>query len=168
MRIRIAVAVCFLLATARAADAQIGYLWTVDELKSKADLVVIAELRSTTDTGRRTDHPQLRPALPVIEMESEFEVLTVLKSDARETPAAGPRVRLKYYRHDWDRWQREHPPQPGLPPKGVVNTGSTLTLTPGQGLYLLFLAKRPDGAYEPLSGQTFAADSVYRLQKSGS
>ena len=143
MRIRIAVAVCFVLAIARAADAQIGYLWTIDELKAKADLVVIAELRATTDTGTRTDHPQLRPALPVIEMESEFEVLTVLKNDARETAAAGPRLRLKYYRHDPDRWQREHPPQPGLPPKGVVNAGSTLTFTPGQGPYLLFLPKRP-------------------------
>ena len=96
MRIRIAVAVCVVLAIARAADAQIGYLWTIDELKAKADLVVIAELRATSDTGRRADHPELRPAFPVIEMESEFEVLTVLKSDARETATVGPRVRLKY------------------------------------------------------------------------
>ena len=40
-----------------------------------------------------------------------------------------------------------------------MNAGSTLTLTPGQGPYLLFLAKRPDGAKEPLSGHTFPADS---------
>jgi len=168
MRIRIAVAVCFVLAIARGASAQIGYLWTIDELKAKADLVVIAELRATNDTGRRTDHPKLRPAFPVIEMESEFEVLTVLKSDARAASAAATRVTLKYYRHDLDRWQREHPPQPGLPPQGAINSGSTLTFTSGHGPYLLFLARRPDGAYEPLSGHTFPTDSVYRLEKSGS
>jgi hypothetical protein len=182
MRIGTAVAIGFVLAVGPAADAQLGYLWTMDELKAKADLVVIAELRDTKDTGRRTDHPKLRPAFLVIEMQSEFEVLAVLKGDAPDTflsSAAGTRVRLRYYRHDWDQRRRDDTPQPGLPrrssegaksglpPPGVVNTGSTLTFTAGEGPYLLFLAKGPDGVYDPLSGHTFPTDSVYLLRKLG-
>jgi hypothetical protein len=170
MRMRAAVAIGFVLAVVRAADAQIGYLWTMDELEAKADLVVIVELRDTKDTGRQTNHPGLRPALPVIEMQSEFEVLAVLKENARDKSlpsAAGSRLRVRYYRYDWDQWRRDHPPQPGLPPPGVVNTGSTLNFTAGEGPYLLFLAKGSDGLYEPLSGHTFPTDSVYLLRKLG-
>jgi hypothetical protein len=170
MHIRAAAAIGFVLAMGRAANAQIGYLWTVDQLEAKADVVVIAELRDTKDTGRQTNHPELRPAFPVIEMQSEFEILAVLKPNARDTSvpsAVGPRIRVMYYRHDWDQWRRDHPPEPGLPPPGVVNTGSSLAFTAVDGPYLLFLAKGSNGLYEPLSGHTFPTDSVYLLRKLG-
>jgi hypothetical protein len=169
MRMRAAVAIGFVLALVRAADAQIGYRWTMDELQAKADLVVIAELRDTEDTGRQTNLPGLRPPLPVIEMQSVFEVLAGLKGNPRDKSlpsAAGSRVRVRYYRYDGDQGRREQAPQPGLPP-GVLNTGSTLNFTVGEGPYLLFLAKGADGLYDPLSGHTFPTDSVYVLRKLG-
>jgi hypothetical protein len=133
--------------------------------EAKADLVAIAELRNTKDTGRQTNHPELRPAFPVVEMQSEFEILAVLKANApdRSLPSAvGTRVRVMYYRKDWDQWRRAHPPQ-----TGSVNTGSSLNFTAGEGPYLLFLAKGSNGLYEPLSGRTFPTDSVYLLRKLG-
>jgi hypothetical protein len=170
IHVRAAVAIGFVLAVGGAANAQVGYLWTMAELEAKADLVVIAELRDTTDTGRRMNHPELRPAFPVIEMQSEFEILAVLKATAPDTSlpsAVGTRVRVMYYRHDMDQWRRDHPPEPGLPPPGVVNTGSSLNFTAGEGPYLLFLAKGSNGLYEPLSGHTFPTDSVYLLRELG-
>jgi hypothetical protein len=171
MRVRAAaVAIGVVLAVVRTGNAQVGYLWTMDDLEAKADLVVIAELRDTKDTGRRTNHPEVRPALPVIEMQSEFEVLAVLKASAQDKSlpsAVGARVWVMYYRHDWDQWHRDHRPEGGLPPPGVVNTGSSLNFTAGEGPYLLFLAKGSNGLYEPLSGHTFPTDSVYLLRKLG-
>ena len=78
MRVPFAVLIGFLAAGATVGGAQIGYLWSFDELRAKADVVVIAEHIKTIDTTRRTDHPTLKPSLPVIELESAFNVLAVL------------------------------------------------------------------------------------------
>lgn len=61
-------------------SAQIGYLWSFEERLAKADLVVIARRMETRDTGVRTFHVQL-PSLPVVELNTEFKVLAVLKGD---------------------------------------------------------------------------------------
>ena len=170
MHLRAAIAIGLMLAMGRAGNAQIGGILTMSDLEAKADVVVIAELRDTKDTGRQTNHPELRPAFPVIEMQSEFEILAVLKPNARDTSLPGPvgtRIRVMYYRHDWDQWRRDRPPEPGLPPPGVVNTGSSLNFTAGDGPCLLFLAKGANGLYQPVSGHTFPTDSVYLLQKLG-
>jgi hypothetical protein len=170
MHMRAAMAIGVVLAMGRATNAQIGGILTMSDLEAKADVVVIAELLDTKDTGRQTNHPELRPAFPVIEMQSEFEILAVLKPNARDTSlpgAVGTRIRVMYYRHDWDRWRRDHPPEPGLPPTGVVNTGSSLNFTGDGGPYLLFLAKGSNGPYQPASGHTFPTDSVYLLRKLG-
>jgi hypothetical protein len=58
--------------------AQVGYLWTPEELTAKADVVVIVEIVTTRDT-KGTNHPSLRPALPVVEMEAELRVLAWLR-----------------------------------------------------------------------------------------
>jgi hypothetical protein len=150
-----------LLASAPQADAQVGYLWTYDELLRKADLVVIAQCRSTRDTGNQLSHPGLT-LVPVVEMQTTFVVDAVVQSGDPNPVSVGSDLRLRHYRHDLERWRKEHPPDPGGLPRGLLNTGSTLVLEEKRS-YLLFLIKSADGLYEPLSGHTFPTDSVYRL-----
>ena len=78
------------------ASFQIGYLWSFEELTAEADLVVIAERVGTDDTGRRTEHPDLKPGLPVVELATVFKVLAVLKVDTRATSSDTSRVQLKH------------------------------------------------------------------------
>jgi hypothetical protein len=161
-----------LSAFAHPAHAQIGYLWQFDELLAKADLVVIAEHVETNEAGRLTDHPALKPAtpadrqspLPAVQLTSDFTVLGVVKPEAPAAPSAGARIRLTHYRIDWDEWRRLNPPEPGMPPPGLVNTGSVLDFSRNPGPFLLFLTRGEDGGYEPLSGHTFPTRSVYSLR----
>jgi hypothetical protein len=59
-------------------SAQIGYLWTPEELTAKADVVAVVEVIASRDTGR-THSPSLSPRLPAVEMEAELRVLAWLK-----------------------------------------------------------------------------------------
>ena len=142
------------------APAQIGYLWTYDELLQKADVVVVAKCTTTVDTGRQTNHPELAPALPVVEIRTTFRVKATFKADGQA--GVGANVSLRHYRLDMERWRKDHPPEPGKPPPGLVNAGGQLGMLEGRS-YLLFLKKSVDGVYEPLSGHTFPNDSVYLL-----
>lgn len=141
--------------------AQVGYLWTPEELSAKADAVVIVEVVTTRDT-KRTHHPSLRPPLPVVEVEAELRVLAWLKPPAG-TASLPSTLRLSYIRRDENQWRRENPAPDDGPPPGLVNAGSTLVLTPGRSRYLAFLSRASDGRYQPLSGQTFPATSLLRL-----
>lgn len=134
--------------------AQIGYLWAPEELAAMADTVAIVEVITTRDTGRTLSHPTLEPRLPVVEMEAELRVLAWLKPTDR-SEAAPQMLRLMYFRHDFEQWQRENPSPSGAPPVGLVNAGSPLQLVPGRTRYLAFLSRTADGRYEPLSGHTF-------------
>jgi hypothetical protein len=145
------------------AGPQISTRWTFDRLASRSDLVVIAEPGAPEVVGRHAEHPELR-SLPVIELSTTLTITAVLKPDA--ATARAPSLRVRHYRIDWDEWRRRNPQQPGLPPPGVVNTGSTLAFG-GAGPYLLFLTRAEDGAYEPASGHTFPHHSAYRLQELG-
>ena len=152
------------VANATLAFAQVGYLWTPEELTAKADVIAVVEVISTRDTGRTQSHPSLQPRLPVVEMESELRVLALLKA-----PVGGERLdtlRLMYFRHDMEQWQRENPSPPGTPLRGLVNAGSTLQITPSPTRYLAFLARISDGRYQPLSGHTFPTTSLLRLCES--
>jgi hypothetical protein len=143
------------------AFAQVGYLWTPEELTAKAHAVVIVEVVATRDT-KRTHHPSLRPMLPVVEVEVEIRVLAWLKPPAGSAPLPST-LRLSYFRRDDEQWRRENPTTADAPPRGLVNAGSTLALTGGPSRYLAFLSREPDGRYRPLSGQTFPATSLLRL-----
>lgn len=144
--------------------SQIGYLWTFEELTSKADLVVIAEPVRTDDTGRRPDHPNLTSALPVTEFVTTFKVMAVLKPDS--TRMSRPvEIRLKHYQLDENEWRRRNRVQTGNAPAGLVNAGTYLDFSGHAGAYLLFLARGGADAYEPLSGHTFPTNSVYKLRE---
>ena len=163
VRVVIATAICSV--SPMFALAQIGYLWTPQELAAKADIVAIVQVAAARDTGRRQSHPELTPDLPVVEMEADLLVLACLK--APESADAGRSIRLTYFRHDVEQWQRENESPPGVAPRVVVNGGSTLQLERGRSRYLVFLSRRPDGRYEPISGHTFPTTSVLRLCESG-
>ena len=158
------VSMVLLLANATFAFAQVGYLWTPEELTEKADLIAMVEVINTRDTGRTQSHPSLQPRLPVVEMESELRVLALLKA-----PVSGEKpdtLRLMYFRHDMEQWQRENPSPPGTPPRGLVNAGSALQIPPSRTRYLAFLVRTSDGRYQPLSGPTFPTTSLLRLCES--
>jgi hypothetical protein len=130
------------VAVARVAYGQLDYLWTFEELTKKADAIVIAEARQTTEIARTT-HPELKPGFPVVESETSFKVLTAFK----ETEHVGPTIRLKHFSPDWKNI-----------PGGLLNGGGSLTVTAGDD-YLLFLSRDGD-LYEPVSGQAFPGHSV--------
>jgi len=130
--------------------AQVPHAWTFDELTAKADLVIIASHLSTQDTGRRRMDPELKPGARAAELRTELKVLQVLKADSGRGVAAGATVSLRHY-------SVLEPP---------FSMGSTLKFGESARAYLVFLARKPDGVYEPVSGQVFPADSVYLLDRS--
>jgi len=133
------------------AGAQVGYLWSYEELLQKADLVLIAECQSTSETGRQRPHPELKPADPVLELLTIFQASAVLK--APQAVPIATEVRVRHYRWSDDVLKR-----------GIVNGGAWLRLEAHHN-YLLFLTKASDGVYEPLSGHTFPNDSIYVLDR---
>jgi hypothetical protein len=153
--------------------AQIGYQWHFGELFAKADLVVIAEHVTTNETGRLAHHPSLpspassveQPRLPTVQLTTELSVLAVLRQDGAAGVSTQAPFRLTHYRIDWDEWRFLNPPVPGVPPPGVVNTGSVLDLSRSAGPYLLFLTRGTDGGYEPVSGHVVPTASVYMLRE---
>ena len=130
--------------------AQVPHAWTFDELTAKADLVIIASHLSTQDTGRRRMDPELKPGARAAELRTELKVLQVLKADHARGVAAGATLSLRHY-------SVLEPP---------FSMGSTLKFGESARAYLVFLARKPDGVYEPVSGQVFPADSVYLLDRS--
>jgi len=135
---------------AAAAGGQAQHVWTFDELTAKADLVVIASHLSTQDTGRRRIDPELKPEARAAELRTELKVLQVLKADHARGVAAGATLSLRHY-------SVLEPP---------FSVGSTLKFGEPARAYLVFLTRRPDDVYEPVSGQVFPADSVYLLDRS--
>ena len=157
-----------LVAVGLAAGAQIGYLWTFDELEAKADLVVIAEPLRTMDVGTHEEPRSDARAIPFVERRTDLKVLSVSKPDARGTVTPGAEIHLRHTRVDVDRFRSRNPAAPGQPPPGLLNTGTSLDFDAHPGAYLLFLKRRGDGDYEPLSGQTFPTDSVFSLVSTAS
>jgi len=158
---RLAIVTAIAIGWVMPASAQVGYLWTPEELTAKADVVAIVEVIATRDTGR-TQSPSLSPRLPAVEMEAELRVLAWLKPSGGIQPSPNT-LRLIYFRNDVEQWRRENPPPPGTPPRGLVNSGSTLHLMGARARYLAFLSRAADGRYQPLSGHTFPTTSVLRL-----
>lgn len=131
--------------------AQLGDAWTFDALRAKSDLVVIAERVSTSDTGIAAELTDLRPPFPVVEMHTEFKVLSTLQG----TPL-GMRLVLRHYRRDTDRL-----------PGGVLNAPLGLDFTKGPtAVYLLFLTRESGDVYAPTSGHVFPEMSILALPRS--
>ena len=130
------------------ATFQIGYAWTFGELASKSDVVIVATPVRTSDSGTKTDITVLQ-GLPVVEMDTEFKLLLVLKGIVPDEFV------LRHYRLDKENM------------KGAcINCGTQLDFASADEprAYLLFLKSNPDGRYEPTSGQLFPTHSVLLIQ----
>jgi hypothetical protein len=130
-----------------AARAQTREAWTFDQLTAKADCVVIGEVVTTKEIARIA-HPDLK--YPSVQFDTEFKVLTTLKSCGSAGTAGGV-VHLKYYAPDFERLQQ-----------GVINSDSVLNLADGH-VHLLFLKAIGGTEYEPITGHTWPTISVYPL-----
>lgn len=151
------------------ATAQVGYLWSFGELTVQSEVIVIATPGATRDTGIRTELNDLQPPLPVVELNTEFKVLSLLKGNVSSATFL-----LRHYRLDSDRIRG-----------GCINCGSQLDFTttgrmavscrsgdvsaqlPTPCNYILFLKRDPMGAFVPTSGQVFPDGSVFALRRAG-
>jgi hypothetical protein len=115
------------------------------EVWEKSDLVVIAKVVSTTDTGERTELGNLRPPLKAIGVESEFETQLVLKGST-----SVKNFKLHHYRTDEE----------------FANGPSFVEIPSDKHpSYLLFLIKEKDGKYAATNGQVDPGIcSVFRLR----
>lgn len=134
-----------------AATAQVGYLWSFNERTSQSDLVVIAARVATRDTGIRTTTTDLNPPFPVLELNTEFKIVSVLKGIP-----PGDTLTLRHYRWDNDQLR-----------DGVINGAHPLDFTTAgpRTEYPLFLKRDASGIFVPVSGQAFSGDSVFALHK---
>ena len=138
-----------LIAASLSVHAQIGRIWSFEELRAESDLVVIATKGTTREIGKST----LMSSFPVIEVSTDFKVVLTLKGDVVEI------LRLRHYR--WDRERLA----PGFV---VVNGPNELSFSPSGGRspdYLLFLKKDADGSFSPVSGHTFPGNGVFSLRQ---
>ena len=149
--------------------AQVGYLWSFDELTAQSEVVVIATPGATQDTGIRTELSDLRPPLPVVELNTEFKILATLKGNV-----PGGTLVMRHYRLDTDRIRG-----------GCINCGSQLDFTttgrmavscrsgdvstqlPTPCNVLLFLKRDTVGVFVPTSGQVFPGHSVLVVRRAG-
>jgi hypothetical protein len=123
--------------------------WTFDELRSKSHLIVIAERGATRDAGAKTEFTDLRLPFPVVALNTDFKVLSVLKGTPRGS------ILLRHYRQDTDRL-----------PGAIVNAPLGLDFSRGPTtVYLLFLKRESDDLYAPTSGQVFPEFSILALPK---
>ena len=160
MKIAFGFLIALTVAVVNVAGRQIGYLWSFEELAAKADTIVIAEHIETVEVRRGGVHPDLKPALQVVEMESMFEVLAFLKHQRNADTPDATKLRLRHYRIDMEEFHRREGPL-----KGLLNAGSSLDFGKEKGPYLLFLKRGEGHVYQPLSGHTFPTESV-RLVRS--
>jgi hypothetical protein len=126
-----------------------------DALLAASDLVVVARLVGTRGTGRRAPHPA-RPDLTANELESLFEVLSVVKGgDA--APAVGARITMRHFRVDVNKWREDHPG--ATVPRELYTVGRPVEFLARDRRYQLFLTRAP-GTWEPASGQAQPGPSV--------
>jgi hypothetical protein len=152
---------------------QLAHLWSFDELTAKSDVVVIATFVVTRDTGIKTNLAETQPPLPVVELHTEFTILSVLKADTSDRAALlrDGTVSLRHFRLDTDRILG-----------GCINCGGHLDFSDsgarcrsGEVLapmvyacaYELFLRRDGIGIFAPISGQVWPGDSVFTLRKPG-
>jgi hypothetical protein len=120
--------------------------FTYEEMVAKSDLVVIARPSESRDTGEREIDRNVKPAVAVVGVVTECNVLYVLK---------GPKLKQFKLHHF-----REVNPRP---PKGAQGI-EKIVMGPQIGIafdqskvshcYLMFLLHEADGRYAPFDGHT--------------
>jgi hypothetical protein len=141
--------------------------WNYDKLSRSSDVVVVATAASTEDWDDPAGMPQLGEVVFKGQLTS-FKIQGVLKGEVRED-----KLELVHYTVTANGRQS---PGPGL--KTHVTSRAYVAdfriAAPrkrgkegGTPHYLLFLKRRNDGNFEPVSGQVDSANSVMLLQPEG-
>lgn len=130
--------------------------WSYDRLLKEADVVVIAEATAVEDTGEAT---QVNPwKVDFVGVSTKFAVKTVLKGKVD-----GDTLKVLHYRLKPDVLVENGPLLVAFRLKGVDVQTKTSKVNLGKPHYLLFLKKRKDGRFEPLSGPVDPALSVREM-----
>lgn len=136
-RVGIRILLILMFSASGVMDARIVKPWTYQEMFGKADLVVVAEVLSTKDTGERSALQDLEPHVDVIGIVTEFKSRLILKGSQN----------VKAFQLHHYRFQSED--------DKLTADGPDLVELSGQHqVFLLFLVKERDGRYAPVTGQT--------------
>jgi hypothetical protein len=146
-----------LLASPTAAPGRLIERWDYPRLFKEAELVVIAEPRGSAPT--KDEYGDKSWPLEVIGQETTFKVAHTLKGEAGADP-----VKVLHFKFGAPKKGAKESPIIKNGPGFVVFRTTDMTVDTADRArdrfilprpqYLLFLKKRDDGRYEPVSGQT--------------
>ena len=149
----LAITACLVLANAFSASARPVRIWYPNELWEKADLVVIATAEASQDEYK-VENAKADTWVPVL---TKFDVQAVLKGELeKKSVLEKVSVTVRHNRY-----------------YGKMADGRFVIAGPGfvefnpkaKNQYLIFLAGKPGGAYEPLTGQYDPWQSFLLLQQ---
>jgi hypothetical protein len=144
----------FLLSFQSNIQARLGYAWSYQEMFDKAELVVIAQPIHTKDTTETNSLPGINPSAKFRGLSTEFQINAVLKSGQTNALTRGTKITFHHYRFN-------------NPAELVINGPVLVEFTPEKSgafqSYLLFLVKKADGRYAPVTGQVDPDISVLKL-----
>lgn len=158
-RICITATVAALLAAAFAPALQAREIdmWPYDRLEHEADVIVVGTAEKSEDSGEVV-HVQLMQA-DFIGVNTTFKVTGVIDGRLRESELVLYTLRLPE-----DKILNQAPMTVKFQTRTSVPGLSTRVSRQSVPEYLLFLKKRKDGRYEPVSGPLDALHSVRELQ----
>jgi hypothetical protein len=138
--------------------------WPYERLFKEADLAVIATADGTADTKDQLKHKEWA-GVEFVGQESTLKVQSILKGSLKEEKGKGEKtIKVLHYRLPENRKLENGPMlvtfrKEGLNLEGTIN-GVKFQSSEGKPDYMIFLRSRPDGRYEPISGQIDPALSV--------
>ena len=136
----VAVATCLILSNALSVSARPVRIWYPNELWEKADLVVMATADNSQDEYK-VENSRADTWVPVL---TKFNVEAVLKGKMEKKSVLDKvSVTVRHYRY--------HDKTSEIT---VIDGPAFVEFNPeAKNQYLIFLAGKPDGTYEPLTGQ---------------
>ena len=142
--------VLILISSTSGLNAGLMYAWSYQEMFDKADLVVIARPLWNKDTDERTKLPGTGQVVPLVGVNTGFEVRVVLKGDKHLKDFT-----LHHYRL-------------AEPEVAIINGPVLVDFdTKAPRCYLMFLIKEADGRFAPATDQTDpGAFSIIKLESS--
>jgi hypothetical protein len=162
MKSRLIPAVFFLVVSNAVVEARPVGVWSYQLLVEKSDVVLIGNVEATRDFDEKLENS---PFSDILKGHlTTFKVETVLKGKA-----AGEKIELVHYLVNSDK-----PVLNGPLPAHFIDKDRRMTITSIDGVavkqdrvelrpaYLLFLKARPDGRFEPVTGQV---DSMFSVRK---
>jgi len=158
MRLKSVLVLSLILAATSPSTGRMFDNWSYSKLFKAADLVVIARAGPTVDTGAKPTDPRYADML--VGEETQFTIESVLQGKA---PVGGLTVR--HFRFaDSNKIGFDGPQLAFFRTKPRVFKGPDIGyVSLGIPDYLLFLRPTGDGAFEPVSGQIDAAQSVKEM-----